>query len=476
MFCQYHFIRDIKKGGNCQVFLAEHLTRKSLCAVKCISKSSGFIQNTVQEAEILKFLKHQSIPILYDIQEDEKYYYLIEEFFDGISLRDYRTNSKISYDTIVRYIIQLCAIIEYLHNLEPDPILYLDLQPDNIFIVKNQIKLIDFGNAVKHSCLQKQKNFYGTLGFAAPEQYEGKEIDYYTDIYGIGAILYYLINGVKPGNEGRTFCAETNRISVPVTLQRIMEKCLRHNPRERYSSVAEVLEQLNNLIENAEGIEAAKEPSLTIAIAGITGNIGATHLSLAFSVYINHILDSCLYEEKNNSNAIQFFAKNKQLQFIQGFYHLDSLWLLPNYKETIQDRKKDFSIIIQDYGEITKDTMEEYLNMDICILVISIKPWERLEKRILNQIKEKQGIILVNFADGNAFQKFQGEYKGMCLRVPYFSEPFQLEKTAWNFMEELYILAIGNKNCIRKSGRWKRFFGKKEKTRKRKRKNIQLEF
>ena len=81
----------------------------------------------------------------------------------------------------------------YLHRLS---IWYLDLQPDNIIVQEGQVALVDFGNAVKKGEQYSQSYFHGTLGYAAPEQYYG-EAGEQSDIYAVGAILYFLFYQLK---------------------------------------------------------------------------------------------------------------------------------------------------------------------------------------------------------------------------------------------------------------------------------------
>ena len=100
------------------------------------------------EVTSLRNLKHPNIPIIYDIEEDEDYYYIIEEFIEGESLRAYRLNHGfITESKVLDFTIQLCDVIDTLHSSK-ESILYLDLKPNNIIICKDVLKLIDFGAAI----------------------------------------------------------------------------------------------------------------------------------------------------------------------------------------------------------------------------------------------------------------------------------------------------------------------------------------
>ena len=150
----------------------------------------------------MKRLRHPGIPIIYDLEIDENYYYLIEEYLYGESLyaRIERTGS-LQTGELIRLGIELCRIMNYLHSFKPNPILYLDLHPGNLLICREQLKLIDFDQAALASLSQERSVCYGTKGFAAPEQYEGGTLDERTDIYAIGALLYYMGTGHAPEGE-----------------------------------------------------------------------------------------------------------------------------------------------------------------------------------------------------------------------------------------------------------------------------------
>ena len=85
----------------------------------------------------------------------------------------------------------------------PTPVLYLDLQPKNLLLYKNTIKLIDFDHAVYADEAERLAERYGTAGCAAPEQYTGDVLDGRTDIYAIGAVLHYMLTGHFPGEPVR---------------------------------------------------------------------------------------------------------------------------------------------------------------------------------------------------------------------------------------------------------------------------------
>ena len=84
-------------------------------------------------------------------------------------------------------------------NSAENPILYLDLQPKNLLVCNGVLRLTDFDHAQYASDAAAFGERYGTIGFAAPEQYTGEPLDCRTDVYAIGALLYFMSRGDAPG-------------------------------------------------------------------------------------------------------------------------------------------------------------------------------------------------------------------------------------------------------------------------------------
>ena len=131
-----------------RVVLVRALDTGDLHVIKGIRKDPTTPEHFFLEASLLQDLSHPGIPILLETEEDESYFYIVEEYIYGDSLDQYLLyHQNISQDTFLQFAMQLCEIIRYLHTHDPYPILHLDLKPDHIIVCGNQLKLIDFGNA-----------------------------------------------------------------------------------------------------------------------------------------------------------------------------------------------------------------------------------------------------------------------------------------------------------------------------------------
>lgn len=179
---RYCILEPVGKGGGGKVYLARDLELGILWAVKEVPFSGK------SEAQMLLKLSHPSLPKMVDYIENDGNCYLVMEYIRGKTLGEYLRDGKcFSMNEIIRFGMEIAEVFSYLHGRKP-PVYYGDLKPDNLILGENgRLYLIDLGGAVNGYRYQ-QRACMGTVGFAAPEQYEGK-INEVTDIYTFGKTL-----------------------------------------------------------------------------------------------------------------------------------------------------------------------------------------------------------------------------------------------------------------------------------------------
>ncbi len=396
--------------------MARHLGLDEERAIKRVRRTEdGFLQ----EASLLKRMRHPGIPIIYDLEIDDDYYYLIEEYLHGESLyaRIERTGS-LHMGELIHLGIELCRIIDYLHSFEPNPILYLDLQPGNILICREQLKLIDFDQAVIASLMQKKSVCYGTKGFAAPEQYEGGTLDERTDIYAIGALLYYMGTGHAPDGE-----TQKGHMSLRGDLYTIMGRCLRTEKKERYQSVGEVMEALEEV--KAQLFAERHIPLLRIAAVGSHRGVGVTHTALCTARYLRRNGFSCLYRELNDTGAVRkIVSPYGMMPDEHGVYYIDRMALKPRYSEVVRLEEPQFEVVLDDYGTVLQTVLED--EYDLIFLVCGLQPWEKEDSLCaIRLLKGKRQLyVLLNHrkCGKNYFPDDLRQLR--YLRLPFLTTPF----------------------------------------------------
>jgi eukaryotic-like serine/threonine-protein kinase len=250
-------------GGMSTVYKARDLRFTSvdrLCAVKEMFNSAEDaklrqvrLANFQREASLLATLTHSSIPRIYDYFEQQGTIYLVLELIHGEDLETLlsRNGAPFEQDKIIEWALVLCSVIAYLHNQQPEPIIFRDLKPSNIMIRSEDdaLMLVDFGIA-RSFAPQQKGTMIGTEGYAPPEQYKGIA-DARGDIYALGATLHHLATGSDPRSETPfTFGQRPPRKlnpSLSPAFEELILRCVSYSPAERPQNaedVRHILEQI----------------------------------------------------------------------------------------------------------------------------------------------------------------------------------------------------------------------------------------
>ncbi len=440
-FQKYRILGLLGVGGNSEVYLAEHIKLNSYRAIKFISKTHPLYDLQCKEALILKNLKHSCIPIIYDIEEDADGSYIVEQYLEGDTLKSYvLAKGSCSDDTIIRFGIQLCDLIEYLHSTKR-PILYVDLKPDNIILSGITLKLIDFGSALYQDELTKGQSYMGTKGYAAPELYGNKIIDQRCDVYGVGMLMYYMATGINISENTRRFIHIDNAGNCSKELKKVINNCLKYNPSQRFASISRLKKQLLTIERKNQYRPKTSQP-VKIAIAGSQTRIGVTHLSLRLCKYLSSQRQKYLYMENNNSGCVGLIkCCYEEVNLKDEVFLIDGIPML-SQKHYVRQSLEDYQFILQDMGCLTKDNLEEFLSADIKLLILGAKEWElKKSEQIINLTAEYEDIAyLFNYIDGRQFQEVMMSMEGRkCFRIPYEPNPFakMKYKSEGEFYEDL---------------------------------------
>ncbi|MCX8023731.1 MAG: serine/threonine-protein kinase [Thermanaerothrix sp.] len=207
------------------------------------------LQNFEREANLLVTLNHIAIPKIFDYFSHDERSYLVLEYINGKDLEAIlnETEGFLSEDQVVKWAIEICDVLDYLHNHKPEPIIFRDMKPSNVMINHNgHVMLIDFGIAKIFREGQKG-TMIGTEGYSPPEQYRG-EATPLADIYALGATLHHLLTKRDPRLEPPFSFSERpiRKINPNVSpeLEAVINTALQYNPEDRFPSAAAMKEAL----------------------------------------------------------------------------------------------------------------------------------------------------------------------------------------------------------------------------------------
>ena len=290
---KYRILSVVGRGGMSTVYLARNERANKNWAVKEVRKSrvnqdQVVEQSLLTEVEIMKNLNNPHLPSIIDVIDIEDTFVIVMDFVEGNSLEKVLEQGSVTEHQVIDWARQLCDVLLYLHSCNP-PIIYRDMKPSNIVLRPDgMIMLLDFGTAkeYRYEEIGGDTTCLGTRGYAAPEQYGGYgRTDARTDIYCLGTTLYHLITGKYPGNE--TYMKPIRKINPAFSegLEKIILKCTRQDPEERYQSCMELKFDLDHVEEIGRKAQRKRTRNLGLffgaIVMSVLGIVGMTGFQIA---------------------------------------------------------------------------------------------------------------------------------------------------------------------------------------------------
>ena len=259
---RYKIISKIGVGGMADVFKGEDTLLGRPVAVKILHSNfagdDDFVARFKREAQAAGKLSHPNIVSMYDVGFDQGYHYIVMEYIEGETLKEYITrHERISIDNAVKFTIAIAEGLEHAHAMG---IVHCDIKPHNVLITKQgRIKVTDFGIARAMNAgttMMYTNSIMGSAHYLSPEQASGKPVNGSTDIYSLGAVLYEMLTGRVP-YEGETPISVAlkhvrERLipptrynpSIPTLLEAAVIKALAKRPEDRFSNITEMIAAL----------------------------------------------------------------------------------------------------------------------------------------------------------------------------------------------------------------------------------------
>ena len=256
---RYEIIKSIGEGGMANVYLAHDVILDRRVAIKILrgdlANDEKFIRRFQREALSASSLSHPNIVEMYDVGEDNGNYYIVMEYVEGKTLKQYmkkRTNGRLTISEAVDIMLQLTDGIAHAHD---SYIIHRDLKPQNIMIQDDgKIKITDFGiaMALNSTQLTQTNSVMGSVHYLPPEQASGKGSTIKCDIYSMGILFYELLTGILPfkGENAVEIALKhmkeplpsvrKQNPSVPQSIENIILKATAKNPKNRYNDVKEM--------------------------------------------------------------------------------------------------------------------------------------------------------------------------------------------------------------------------------------------
>ena len=264
----------IGSGGMANVYKAVMLGRNgpvpagTVVAAKVLRQEythdPELVRRFKNESKAISLLNHPNIVKVYDVSVSENLQYIVMEYVDGMTLREYlnERGGKLTSRETVHFISQILTALDHAHR---NGVVHRDIKPQNIMLLDNgQLRMMDFGIA-RISRAENQLTggkAMGSVHYISPEQAKGDETDFTSDIYSVGVMMYEMLSGHLPFDADDVVEVAIKQISdkpqslqelapnVPHGLVEITERAMAKRPDNRYASAAEMLSALNAYVEN----------------------------------------------------------------------------------------------------------------------------------------------------------------------------------------------------------------------------------
>ena len=268
---RYEVQEIIGVGGMSVVYKAYDNVDDRIVAVKILkdefANNEDFKRRFKNESKAIALLSHPNIVKVYDVNFGERLQYIVMEYIDGITLKEYiNKQGAITWNDALYFMTQILRAVQHAHD---KGIVHRDIKPQNIILLSNgNIKVTDFGIArfSRSDTRTLTEQAIGSVHYIAPEQAKGEATDEKADIYSLGVVLYEMLSGTVPFDADSAVSvalmqvqANAKRLTdinadIPLGLEQICIHAMQKNPMDRYQTASEMLIDIEEIINNPNTI------------------------------------------------------------------------------------------------------------------------------------------------------------------------------------------------------------------------------
>jgi serine/threonine-protein kinase len=276
---RYEILSTLGKGGMGVVYRADDRKLDDIVALKVLrpdvlKDDPSHLERFKQEIKLARKITHRNVLRTHDFGDANGTPYISMEFLEGVTLKDLiKSKGALPVGVGLRIAKQICAGLEAAHR---QGVIHRDIKPQNMLIIPEtgEVKIMDFGIArvseVKgKSALTSDGTVMGTPDYMPPEQAQGKPVDFRSDIYALGVVLYEIFTGRLPFTGENAMQVVMNHIqkapprprsvnpSLPEDLEEIILRSMDKAPEKRYQQVSEMLKDLTAVSSRIDASAAA---------------------------------------------------------------------------------------------------------------------------------------------------------------------------------------------------------------------------
>lgn len=264
---RYEITELIGVGGMAEVYKGVDVIDNKTVAIKILKKeyaeNEEFLRRFRNESKAIAVLSHPNIVKIYDVGFSDKIQYIVMEYIDGITLKEYIEEEKVlTWKDTVHFVIQILRALQHAHD---KGIVHRDIKPQNIMMFTDgTIKVMDFGIAkfAREEGKTATDQAIGSVHYISPEQASGNVTDAKSDIYSVGAMMYEMLAGRKPFDSDNPVAIAVMHMhdiperpravnpDIPDGLEEIVLRAMEKAPEDRYQTTTDMIADIEKFKTN----------------------------------------------------------------------------------------------------------------------------------------------------------------------------------------------------------------------------------